>query len=348
MYNINLVQYTNGIQPEIHQNMAANASKEGRDIDFVIEDLQSLEAPIYECFLQKNVISDNYSIQLALQQIAVGSKFIELHEKDQTDELFSEKYSIENLMHSKDASSFTIATLSIDNTNDFHANSIEELTLKVSKQAWIISPSFERHNMSSDNKSLLNKELSLEITDATIKEMLIFNTLEIQNCDYMLCRQRFQECNVLSFELNDHNNINLRGIDHYQALSTSINKQIYNALKINHISNKNGIEISLYPAALGHIKIKCDIKNKIAINVYTEKMTTLSLLQQNAQELKEVLVKNLNENLSSDINFNMQSNENSKNQQDQQRRFNHVLAQDVESNNVEVFFLCDNLINFII
>jgi ribosome-binding factor A len=128
--------------------------------------------------------------------------------------------------------------------------------------------------------------------------------LEVKQCEYIISEQVVQEYNSCELKLQD-GLVDNHGISKYESLSNAVKKQIINSIAIQKVNDKDTIEISLYPKDLGHVKIKYDIHDNVAINISVEKLTTLALLQQNASEIKEVLLKNLNNNFAPDLSFNM-------------------------------------------
>ncbi len=233
---------------------------------------------------------------------------------------------------------------------------IEELTLKVSSQPWIISPNLDRYEakdnygynfekiennvntnflVTSDKERFADKELFESVNSNFINQKeksreLNINQLEAKNCEHILSGQIIQECNAYEVRLQDNRVDNNSAISKYDSLSQVVKTQIINSIAIQKINDKDTIEISLHPKDLGHVKIKCDIKDNISINISVEKLTTLSLLQQNAHEIKEVLLKNLNNNLSADLSFNMGSGSRDN---DQKSTYNTYMVEEDNNSN---------------
>ena len=112
--------------------------------------------------------------------------------------------------------------------------------------------------------------------------------IKSENIHFSLPMHILHECDSYDFSIN--NNVN---IEKYEALSNSVHKQMIEKIELHSFSDDDTIEISLYPATLGKVKVKCFTKDneRVIIHVSAEKLSTLSLLQNNAQELKDVLSK---------------------------------------------------------
>ncbi len=325
MSNINIIEFKgveNNSSPYTENIISENVD----GLNIFIECLQRQEDSEISTELD---ISIDDNINLNFNEFSDIS-IIEMQELDQNGLLFKNHLS-DNLSNNLISAHQITFEGSIEDIllTDFEA--VEELTLKVSSQPWIISPNLDKYEapdnygynfeeiennintnflVTSDKERFEDKELFESINNSFTNQKekskeLNINQLELKNCEHVMSAHIIQECNEVKLQNNifDSN----VAISKYNTLSNSVKTQIINSIAVQKINDKDIIEISLHPQELGHVKIKCDIKDNISINISVEKLTTLSLLQQNAGEIKEVLLKNLNNNLSADLTFNMGS-----------------------------------------
>jgi hypothetical protein len=220
--------------------------------------------------------------------------------------------------------SFDLSNMEASQDED---NLITNLTIKVSSQPWFIRPNLYQNNevTSENNGYFINTNFLLDINqerfnddnlldniqktfssvDQEQRTDFLVEGIEIKNCDFTISSQTIHECNSYSYSINE-----IAATEKYE-LSNSIRKQVIEAIEVRGINTKDSIEVTLHPEALGNIKIKCELQDKLVINFSFEKLSTLSLLQQSAAELKDIIVKNFHSDLGADINFNMSNNQNS-------------------------------------
>ena len=293
--------------------------------------LESLEQTPENKVVDFDVIIDN-----TLQSSdSTGMSIIEMQELDQNGLLFNQSQfeSPQDTLIS--SHQITLEKLPQDIIGS-DLDKIEDLTLKVSSQPWIISPNLDRYDarnsycysnyetqdditsfyvntnflVANDTERFTDKDLFENINDSFYlnqkgeSQDLNIKQLEVKQCEYVISEQVVQEYNSCELKLQD-SVVDNHGISKYESLSNAVKKQIINSIAIQKVNDKDTIEISLYPKDLGHVKIKYDIHDNVAINISVEKLTTLALLQQNASEIKEVLLKNLNNNFAPDLSFNM-------------------------------------------
>ena len=266
---------------------------------------------------------------------STGMSIIEMQELDQNGLLFNQSQSEspqDTLINSHQITLEKLPQEIICSDLD----KIEDLTLKVSSQPWIISANLDRYDaqnnygyssyeaqddvtsfyvntnflVANDTERFTDKDLFENINNSFYlnqkgeSQDLNIKQLEVKQCEYIISEQVAQEYNSCELKLQD-GLVGNHGISKYESLSNAVKKQIINSIAIQKVNDKDTIEISLYPKDLGHVKIKYDIHDNVAINISVEKLTTLALLQQNASEIKEVLLKNLNNNFAPDLSFNM-------------------------------------------
>jgi hypothetical protein len=320
---------------ELHDNV----------IDFleVFNLLNSQSEKIYEeKFNQGSLFSQ--------QILDLHSKIIEIHENlDLEEKIISipqEIYIGEN----------TVEVTYEDKYNDFNKN-IECITLRVSSQPWVFSPNCK---VACDNaletlKSLNNKldlipnppaENKLKTTAVEKSEVVLEmkemspDLVQVNTSDYIVHEYIKYDCSF-SQELN---------IKKYEALSNAVHNQVCGQVKMHNFNLEDSIEIELYPEKLGKVKIKCNIDSddRIILQVSTEKLTTLALLQQNALELKETIAKNFNDyhQDKTELSFSM-SDDSSDNKQNKHNSHNQFPVSDIKTNTI-VYFLHNGIVNLVV
>ena len=289
------------------------------------------------------------------QILAFHSKIIEIHENLDLEE---NKISILQEIYMGDN---TVEDTYEDICNDFNKN-IECITLRVSSQPWVFSPNYK---VSSDDslqtlKSLNNKldlipnppaenKLKTGATQETAKSEVVLeinqemlpDLVQVHTSDYIVHEYIKYDCSF-SQELN---------IKKYEALSNVVHNQVCAQVKMHNFNLADSIEIELYPEKLGRVKIKCniDIDDKIILQVSTEKLTTLALLQQNALELKETIAKNFNDyhQDKTELSFSMSDGSNDDNKQSHNNSHNQFPVSDIKTNTI-VYFLHNGIVNLVV
>lgn len=206
---------------------------------------------------------------------------------------------------------------------------VGELSITASAQSWVITPNhlspfYEAGKVCKNyhlSEQLNTNFLVTEATDRFDDEVLMrtmtesFNcsvtnttidSLELQSCGYVLAEQTTLKSNNCNFEL-----VNEVGNKKYLELANSVKNQVIDSITLNRTSHDGGLEIDLHPASLGKMKIKYQMKDQevVSVMISAEKITTLSLLQQHAQEIKEAIIQNLNSETPTDLSFSMQKHD---------------------------------------
>lgn len=205
-------------------------------------------------------------------------------------------------------------------------NLITTLTIKASSQPWSMGPNlnYDSELISKNNGYFINTNFLVDMNqerfndehlldniqqafsalDNEYQMPLAIESLEVKNCDFVVPAQTMHECNSYSYSINE-----IAATEKYESLSNSVKKQVIDAIEVRGINTKDSIEVTLYPDELGNIKIKCELQEKLIINFSFEKFSTLSLLQQSAPDLKDIIMKNFQSELGADMNFNMNKNQ---------------------------------------
>lgn len=269
------------------------------------------------------IIPFNIEKQIGFQNyFAFQSKIIQLYEENLFDEKNYDFCTISN-------NSLTIDYETISSNDD--QLFIDTLTY-ASSEPWNITPNYnfytesEAIDITNNNaiKNISRRNADFLITndlhrfdDALLTENFMQNKLEhleieCENLNYVSPVQILHECNECDFSINSDINI-----AKYESLSNVVHSQIINKIELHSLSDNETLEISLYPETLGNVKIKCLKKNedKIIIHISVEKLSTLSLLQNNAHDLKESILRNFSHNSSTEteLKFDMQQHNHQKN-----------------------------------
>ncbi len=272
--------------------------------------------------------------------VAFQAKIIEIHEKLWEDPC---KYNISNVK------------LTVDNlaeiANSDNYEMLDCLTLEVSSQPWIFSPQEELQmadlkkllDPENLNKATLNNKIVTEnnfISETEPRLNVSYESIEFFNSQYIVSHSNISD---LSF----NNNINL---EKYDALTTAVNNQVRDKVIFHNFTSSDTIEIELYPETLGQVKIKCLVEesDRVIVEVSAEKLTTLSILQQNALELKEIIDKNFSSNDSSQLNFQMSQEKNRENNHNNVNDQIYLQSSEETPITTKVHFLHNGIINLIV
>jgi len=277
----------------------------------------------------------NFSYDFSADSLAFHSKIIEIHEE------LSEKTNeqISNIQLTIDFKQDIPIETEVDENER-----LECLTLKVSGQPWIFGPKDQDlPKIPSYVNQQLTKDDVVEETPRII-EKTVEPTLKINSdsIDFFNCGYIVQECNVSKFTFEPQ-----ATVEKYEALSTAIHSQIKERVLVHNFASSDTLEIELYPQKLGKVKIRCDIENndKVTVQVSAEKLTTLAILQQNAQELKEIIDRNFRESQSMESQLSFEMSNETNQQENRDRNSSAFKVSKEEEIKTTVHFLHNGIIN---
>jgi hypothetical protein len=330
-FNTPLADITNSVEAHLCES-------HGSVIDF-IEVFNTLGVEKYKIF-EENYNSDAFFSEKAL---AFNAKVIELHEslvsEEDIPQVPQKQFIIEN----------TPQTDISDNDLD---SQVECLTLKVSSQPWVFS---QEHKVYLEDLShLLKKPIQSQVVietptnitsnietvkkfDENNKIVINLESVDFSNLTYMI-----HQCSECEFNFTPEVNI-----EKYEALGHALYNQVREKVIVHDFSSDT-FQIELYPERLGKVKIKCDLDqdDKVIVQVSAEKLTTLSLLQQNALELKDIINKNFSErSAETDISFTMSHDKQNHDQSRSRDQKSHILSTNEDKINTTVYFLHNGIIN---
>ena len=257
----------------------------------------------------------------------------------------------------------------IDDTDD---DIIECLTLKVSAQPWVFAEHDDisqdnflkpnnfielQNNIMTDQQNQLNvvKDITQEVRPSIIKYNADIDndtdSRKLSNFEYVPESTSYHSQNYVIHQLTQCNfhytpEIN---INKYEALSHAVHNQICSKVIVHDFKSSDTLEIDLYPEKLGKIKIKCNIENdnKIILQVATDKLSTLTLLQQNAIDLQNIIAQSFYDSYydKTELNFTMSDNQNQQNKEN--AHYKETLITNIDDNQI-VYFLHNGIINLLI
>lgn len=295
--------------------------------------------------------------QLMHDQLAFNSMIIELYEKNQVNFSFCEeknKLILENIAND------------LDKSLDLHSEPITSILL-TTQQPFIVFPTYSQEYVEQDiqvninglhsrvNTLFLIDQDHHKFNDDVLVQNIVETmsglssenemTLQAHKIDYFLPQPIYHECNQCEFTITQQ-----AGIEQYKSMSSAVQSQVLHQIKLHSFAEQDSLEVELYPAKLGKIKIKCETKDKIVIHVFAEKLTTLALLQENAHELKNALKNNLQGSSETELQFNMNSDDsNSQHQKDHSNNSRTILHQTNDTSKESlVYFYHNGIVNFFI
>jgi hypothetical protein len=166
--------------------------------------------------------------------------------------------------------------------------------------------------------------------------------------DLKMNGEMIQICSSYNTTLDS--SIELRG---YDSFAKAVGKQISNAISSVSVNmlKQGGIEVSLYPETLGCVKITYNMNEKAEIHIAAEKASTLMLLQQNANEIKETLMHHMNDGKASvDLHFEQNSSNNmmKKPTNTNNSGNDQHMLQENENTEVIIYFSHNGIVNFVV
>ena len=267
----------------------------------------------------------DFFLPLIKNQLAVGQEIIKIHQILQEEEPVH--YVFQDQLEE-------VEELEIENNN--------LIKITASSQSWIISPNLP----TTEKKPLQTNEIIVQ-DNKNIKEskqetiLPIKNTLpkiEQNTCPYLLSQQTIQDINSITFQIEEE----------AKAASTKeLSKLVTNQIKENISIETLGdnMKIALYPEALGKVTLDCQVGEKLKIEISAEKLSTLTLLQSHAPDLKENLIVKLQESFEADLSFSM---DNGKQDSQERRNFHYYDLMPLSQEKVELYLIHNGIINFIV
>jgi hypothetical protein len=293
------------------------------DSNLIEFDQELSNASLSLSFLQENDLFDKLpeidaieNIDLLKKTISLGETIIKIHEKIQE----------EDLIHCKNF---------IAEEERFNPVLTQEesplQTIAASNQAWVIT-------LGSIEEKILPKEEILLTSDKTLQipERKII-TSDSSPCNYLLAPQNLVEISNINFQIEE------KQVESQKELSKLVTNQITEKISLDKLGDT--IKVSLYPEALGKITIECEMGEKLKIEIATEKLSTLALLQSHSSDLKENLVQKLQESLETELNFSMDKRDD---QKDNKRNFYYYNLMPLTNEKVELYLIHNGLINFLV
>lgn len=135
----------------------------------------------------------------------------------------------------------------------------------------------------------------------------------------------------------------------YERISQVVHNQIVDSISVYQLKDQDRIEITLRPESLGVVKIKCEIGEKIVIDISSDKFATLSLLQNTAFELKEIITNNIIESNNMEMNFSMERDNSSGYEKREHYTYsNNSSVNTIHNPQVSMHFSHNGVINFIV
>ena len=197
----------------------------------------------------------------------------------------------------------------------------------------------------ADFELMNNLEDSIKISHKEIDDIAM--KLEVSP-DFQLNSEMIQIFNTYNANLSDE----IEFVGQHHNLAIAVGKQVSNAISnvSMNVLKSGGIEVSLYPESLGHVKITCNVGEKTEVHIAAEKISTLMLLQQNADSIKETLLNSTGNKTSVDLHFNQknQDNTDAKQSHENMNFGKSDLKQSGFENDITLCFIHDGVINFIV
>ncbi len=265
------------------------------------------------------------SLPIIKNKLAVGQEIIKIHQILQEEEAVN--YVIQEPLKE-------VEEIDIDKSN--------LIKITASSQSWIISPntSVPEKKSPQTNEIIVQdiKNIKQGKQDISLPIKNTLPTIEKNTCPYLLSQQTIQDINSITFQIEEE-----AKAESTKELSKLVTNQIKENISIETLGDK--MKIALYPEALGKVTLECDLGEKLKIEISAEKLSTLTLLQSHAPDLKENLIEKLQESLEADLRFSM---DNGKQDSQERRNFHYYDLMPLSQEKVELYLIHNGIINFIV
>lgn len=219
-------------------------------------------------------------------------------------EIYEKSYNEEDCSREQD---LVLPTrLTVESCESCSDELVEKLVLNVSAQPWVIPPTFEA--------TANNWQLAINGQQTTLRDIRVENLyagkshLSAPDTTENYCEVQDHEMDHLRFscsadfttqhvvtehKISDFSLNETACIEKYEAFNKSLHKQVVDEIIMHDFFDADTLEITLYPESLGSVTIKCEIDESLTINISSDKFSTLTLLQHNAIDLKNIIAANI-------------------------------------------------------
>ncbi len=307
----------------------------------LLQDEISLNSISFLDLMFSSIVQEVYNInsqEIEICSLTSNAKMIELHEQNLDGMLF---FNQKNLIWEEDFDTKLV-------NESYEEQDLSSLIL-ASFQPVVISLGDNNQEFKSSfpNTALVNlNHDKIDINFVTEDNVSELQSMHIDNVGYSTPLYVVQD--IKSYSLIFNNEID---IEKYKSLNKAIHSQIIDIISMHRFKDQETIEIVLRPETLGIVKIRCEIGDSIVIDVSSDRLTTLSLLQSNASELKDIITSNIikpQEKMEMSFSMERDNNHREDNKWHNYKSNSYSKTTSDHQEQISMYFSHNGVINFIV